>query len=183
METETWIDVSQPFTARYQVSSLGRVRDKLRNNRILAQTRSTLKGKPGYMKVSLRIPDSKKFKHASVHRLVAIAFVPGDHSLDVNHDDLDKTNNLPSNLIWSTHGDNIRHGMERVFGWKDRLLAAGLKRRRPVVSTDQDGVVIEKFDSIAHAARSLGNSNRAGNIKHAIDIGNSAYGFRWAYAD
>lgn len=71
-----------------------------------------------YLKVWLCKDGKQKLK--KVHRLVAEAFVPGDHSLTVNHIDGDKLNNTPSNLEWISHSDNVRHqhanGLTNLFG-------------------------------------------------------------------
>ena len=47
-----------------------------------------------------------------IHRLVAIAFVEGDHSFTINHIDGNKLNNSPDNLEWITKADNTRHQHE-----------------------------------------------------------------------
>jgi HNH endonuclease len=62
---------------------------------------------PGYARVTLS-KQAKTFRF-SVHRLVALAFVPGDTSLQVNHIDGDRTNNYPENLEWLSGYDNRRH--------------------------------------------------------------------------
>jgi len=48
----------------------------------------------------------------TVHRLVAMAWVAGDHSLSVNHKDGNKLNNHASNLEWVSLADNTRHQHE-----------------------------------------------------------------------
>lgn len=180
MDNEIWAPVFAPFSERYEVSTRGRVRRKS-NGKLLAQTRSTMQGLPGYMKVTLSLPSVKLSKHVSVHRLVAIAFIAGDTSKDVNHKDLDKTNNLWTNLEWMTHRENIKHGMANSFTWLDRLRVAGMKRRKPVIATESNGIET-RFNSIAHAARALGNANKAGNIVHILQIGGACYGRTWRYA-
>lgn len=45
-----------------------------------------------------------------VHRLVAMVFVPGyGDDLEVNHKDLDKSNNTYTNLEWVTKSENHKH--------------------------------------------------------------------------
>ena len=92
----------------YEVSRCGKVR------RIV-----TYKGKPcekerkltrdntGYLVTSLW--NKKKREKISIHRLVAMAWVEGDHSLTVNHKDGNKLNNHADNLEWMSLADNTRH--------------------------------------------------------------------------
>ena len=51
-----------------------------------------------------------KCKQVGVHRLVAMMFVDGyKEGLEVNHKDLDKTNNVYTNLEWVTREENQKH--------------------------------------------------------------------------
>ena len=51
-------------------------------------------------------------KMYSVHRLVALAFIPNPDNLpEVNHKDGDKSNNGVDNLEWVTGSQNVRHSM------------------------------------------------------------------------
>lgn len=61
----------------------------------------------GYYQVVL-CADGRR-KGMAIHRLVALHFVSGDHSLQVNHIDGDKLNNRADNLEWVTCLDNVRH--------------------------------------------------------------------------
>lgn len=47
-----------------------------------------------------------------VHRIIACAFVQGDHSLQVNHKDGVKLNNHYTNLEWVTCSENLRHAVK-----------------------------------------------------------------------
>ena len=50
---------------------------------------------------------------ASVHRMVAEAFIPNPYNLpEVNHIDCDRTNNCIENLEWCTHTDNIYYSIK-----------------------------------------------------------------------
>ena len=102
-----WKDVVG-YEGVYEVSRCGKVR------RIV-----TYKGKPcekerkltrdntGYLVTSLW--NKKKREKISIHRLVALAWVEGDHSLTVNHKDGNKLNNHADNLEWKSQADTTRH--------------------------------------------------------------------------
>ncbi len=52
-------------------------------------------------------------KHISIHRGVAILYVPNpDNKLQVNHIDGDKLNNHYTNLEWITNQENRNHAIE-----------------------------------------------------------------------
>jgi hypothetical protein len=100
----------------YEVSDDGQVR---RNGRILSQGTT----RNGYKRVNVSVQGIGKT--LSVHRLVAHAFAENPGGLnEVNHIDGDKTNNVASNLEWSTRSGNLLHAY-----------ATGLKspRRGPAV--------------------------------------------------
>ena len=49
-------------------------------------------------------------RYKGVHRLVALAFVPGrKRGLEVNHINKDRKDNRPCNLEWVTHTENVRY--------------------------------------------------------------------------
>jgi len=67
--------------------------------------------KGGYLEIKFQ--HNRKVIKAHVHRLVAIAFVPGfSPEKHVNHVDGDKRNNRPENLEWVTKGENTKHAWE-----------------------------------------------------------------------
>jgi|SRR5690554_901147 len=66
----------------------------------------------GYLKVSLVSQDGRRM-YASVHRLVAEAFIPNPLNKPyVNHKDGDKINNKVTNLEWCTPTENMRHAVD-----------------------------------------------------------------------
>lgn len=63
--------------------------------------------KAGY----LRVCHNRKFYY--VHRLVATKFLPNpENKPQVNHKDMDPSNNKVSNLEWVTNGENGHHSYE-----------------------------------------------------------------------
>lgn len=52
-------------------------------------------------------------KEKTIHRLIALAFIPNPNEYPVvNHIDGNKHNNSVSNLEWCTYKDNVKHAME-----------------------------------------------------------------------
>ena len=65
----------------------------------------------GYMVITTGKTGGRKT--ASVHRMVAEAFIPNPNNLpEVNHIDCDRTNNCVENLEWCTHTDNIYYSIK-----------------------------------------------------------------------
>ena len=103
MTREIWKDI-KGYEGLYQVSNLGRVK-RVTTNRILKSSKHV----SGYLMVNLC--KNSVTSHQRIHRLVAQAFIPNpENKPDVNHIDEDKTNNMVSNLEWSTKKENCNHG-------------------------------------------------------------------------
>jgi hypothetical protein len=73
-------------------------------------------GKLGYVTFAAKVKEkdgTMKIKRSSVHRAVAVAFIPNpDSKRCVNHIDGDKSNNNVNNLEWCTHSENMKHAFE-----------------------------------------------------------------------
>ena len=119
---------------QYEVSNeQGLVRNK-KTGRILKQW----KHKTGYLMVSL-CKDGKKKNH-SVHRLVAIMWIPNPDNLEtVNHIDHNKENNNADNLEWMSRNNNAKDGSK-------------MRATQKVYCVELD----KTFDSIREAERLTG---------------------------
>lgn len=94
----------------YQVSNLGNVKmtanDASRKERIL----KPLITNRGYYRVALY--KDKKPNFFTIHRLVANHFIPNpENKKQVNHKDGNKSNNISTNLEWSTGRENKDHAI------------------------------------------------------------------------
>ena len=123
---------------QYEVSNTGLIK------RIDTQhLRKIQTNKKGYQQVSL---NSKIY---SVHRLVAIAFIPNPNNYAVvNHKDENPSNNWVTNLEWCTQEYNLNYGTAR-----QRISSTARNRQEgtPVYCPEVDKV----FYSQAEASRQL----------------------------
>lgn len=148
------------YEGLYEVSDSGDVLS-LVSKKILA---STPDSKRGYQRVWLYKDGVRKEMY--VHRAVAMAWVPGDISLTVNHKDGDKQNNKASNLEWLSNADNLRHAFST--GIRKNL---GKKRGKTYA------IPSDMLDSLFSLIRS-GRSIRSVAIEFGVGIKTLQYQFK-----
>lgn len=107
-EDTKWVE---GYDGLYAVSRCGRVYSLVHNkNRRRRELEQSACGRNRYLSVQLSKGGVKK--RYSVHRLVAIAFIPNPHNYPcVNHMDGDRMNNDADNLEWVTHSQNSKHAV------------------------------------------------------------------------
>lgn len=106
---------------------------------------STAKDEPRYDNGNIK---PKLYK---VHRLVAMHFIPNpEDNPQVNHLNMNKTDNFVGNLEWCTAKQNINHCWENS-DMRRRSAAASLKRQKPLKLVFKDGTV-KYYEGIARAA-------------------------------
>lgn len=119
---EQWAELEE--WPGYLVSNTGLIYSKRRDRLLKASINSK-----GYFQVGLTNSDG--WKSRQIHRLVAIAFVPGQFDgAVVNHIDGNKQNNHASNLEWITNADNVRHAF---------ALGLNPTRKRKIVAIYDNG--------------------------------------------
>ena len=192
METknEIWKDI-KGFEGRYQVSNLGRVRSLDWHGHKGRMLKLKINKMWGYYRLNLAHPDGY-IKSVSVHRIVAIAFIPNPDNLpEVNHKDENKLNNVVcfnpdgsidterTNLEWCTGLYNLRYGTrtERM----NKLVNE--PRMRPVNQYDFNGNLLHTYKSIADASKAIGVSTRTMFSICCKSGAHSTHGFIFRYAD
>jgi hypothetical protein len=169
---EVWKDISN--YDNYEVSSLGRVRNK-QTGRVLKAAK-----KGGYC--SLKLSSKKNF---FVHQLVAQSFLENpENKPQVNHKDKNGFNNTVGNLEWVTNKENSIH---RSSGVK-QTTNQNLEIWRIDPKTE---VKLEKYNSIEEAAKWIITNGLATSI-HSVrssiscsirGLYKSSLGFKWAKTD
>ena len=129
----------------YSISNEGNVR----NDSTMKYLKQHLNNK-GYPMVNLWKNNKGHWK--TVHRLIAIAFIPNPEGKPcINHIDGNRNNNKIENLEWCTHSENQLH-RSRILG-KTRFPKEALQATRMPTLCVETGTV---YESVNEAARQCG---------------------------
>ena len=166
-----------PGHSGYEVSSSGEVRNSATGH-LMKQIASNW----GYMRTQIR--EGERRIQLSVHRAVAMAFVPNPGGKpQVNHINGDKSDNRAENLEWVTPSENVRKAFDTGLHAKPSrehmarmLRASNASRRRAVIRSDG-----ERFETVKDAAAALGcgHSEVSGVLSGRRNT-THGYGFRYA---
>ena len=157
----------------YEVSNLGQIRNK-NTKRIL---REATQG--GYKCVGLML--NNEIKNCRVHRLVAKEFIENpENKPQVNHIDKNRSNNIVSNLEWTTAKENNVHRSTGVIQTTNQNIR--------VWRVDNDtNEKLELYNSFEEAGQWLVDNNYSKcphtartNISNAVrEKQKTSYGFKW----
>ena len=173
------------YEGLYEVSNLGKVKSLNYNHTKQEKILKFGKRPNGYLFVNLW--KDKKRKPCSVHRLVAIAFIPNPNNLEtVNHIDENKLNNCVENLEWcsvaynNTFGTRIARAVSNT-DWKALGKKTAERCSKKVYQYDKNGVLIKIWKSVAEAGR---NGYEHGHISDCCrGERNFHKGFKWSYEE
>lgn len=158
----------QGYEGMYQISTDGRVISMHTKKR-----KDTEISRNGYERVNLF--KNGKGKHHSIHRLVAMAFIPNPNGYEyVNHKDGNKRNNNVGNLEWCDACHNMKHA------YQNNLIEP---KTTKVIQYTKEFEKVKEWESIREACESLG-LNHANIVTVCKQNTNRkcAGGYIWRYA-
>lgn len=182
IEGEIWMPV-QYNPLGYEISSLGRIKAiakwNAKNQYLNAKILKQHDRGGGYLNVLFW--NNKKTKRFSIHRLVAIHFIPNmENKKEVNHKNGNPSDNKIENLEWCTPSENILHSYRELNRQNANKGKVGKIRNdsRSVVQMTVDGNILNIYPSIKIA--SLNTTALWANIDKCINgKRNTAGGFKW----
>ena len=178
--SEQWKPI-KGYEGIYEVSDLGRVRslprmltDSKGRRHPVPMKMLKMHDRKGYDSVTLH--DMGRKAIMSVHRLVAMAFIPNPDNLPVvNHRDENPKNNQVSNLEWCDISYNTRYGTG-----VERAQAKHVYHRKAVEQLTKDGQHVATFKGVKEAARATG-ADASVIVRVCKGRNETAGGYRWKY--
>lgn len=170
MNNEIWKDIEE--TTNYAISNLGSVKNT-KTGRLL---NPSIMGN-GYKQVSLRMKDTDSFRKSYIHRLVAQYFVENsdpENKKEVNHINMDKTDNRAENLEWVSTSENQKHKY---------AITQCKTCNRKIGQYDKNGNFIKEYDSVIAGVKAVGLKSRSGVDNVLKGIAHTAGGYFWKYLD
>lgn len=157
MEKEIWKDV-EGWEGIYAISNLGRLKSfkKYPEGYIMKMTNET----GWYFSVVLCQGD--RSESTRIHRLVAKHFIPNpENKKTVNHKDLNKQNNIASNLEWATQKENNAHAGENLPHKNDGMINYNQNvKTTPIHQFSINGDFIAEYKNGKEASDSTGVCHR-----------------------
>jgi len=161
-----WFKEIKGLKGFYLISNLGRVYSN-KTKKVLNDVSCR-----GYRYITLYT--HKGQKTYSIHRLVAMAFIPSIKNKKlVNHINENKADNRVSNLEWCTQKENMNHGTMPI---KRRSNADKMPVARLNPTTNQ---VIKEYESTKDASRD--GFNRESFSRCARGIYQTHKGYKWKF--
>lgn len=162
---------------KYRISNLGRII-------------STVRGKDKIMKLGMRTTGYHKIelvgnsgrKTLSVHRLVAVAFIPNPKNHPcINHKDGTKTNNQVDNLEWCTYSHNTNHAFDvglRVpakINGNAKLTISQVQEIRKLHGKEKGIELAKRFNVSAETISNIQHRKTWKDLEEPLDLSNNVY--------
>lgn len=186
-DDEMWADIPG-YNGKYLISTYGRVLSLKRNGIPRDTIISPIHDR--YLYISLRNGERKKY---TVHRLVAMTFLPNPNNLpQIDHIDGNRYNNHVSNLRWVTAMENSHNPLTVEAKKRAGLARRNTGRNKYIEQRDKKGSLIATYPSLHEAERLTGicRSNivaaATGKRRYATDhwaTVRSAGGFLWNFVN
>ena len=144
---EEWKNI-KGYEGIYKISNLGKI------VRIKGPQEHPMKiwNNGRYMEV--RLSKGGKSTHFTLHRLLAVHFIPNPNNLPfVNHIDENKLNNSINNLEWCTQAYNTNYGEGIKRRVQSRLLSG--EGRHPIIVLDELSGIETTYPTIRDCIKSL----------------------------
>ena len=190
------------FEDYYEISNWGNIRSKdrfvsRRDGKIVFLKGEMSKIKPRKNRYkSICLYKEGIVQRWSVHRLVALTFIPNPHNYPyVDHKDGNPSNNHVSNLRWVTQKENMNNPLtkkkcsERVYTEERNHKILETRKRKGTKNKEKEihqfsisGEYLQSFKSISEANRITGiNGSSIANVCRRGRGGKSAGGFLWSF--
>ena len=175
-EIEIWKSLDFLGYPDYEVSNYGNVKSfKLGKEKKL----KFLYGSNEYSNV--RLCKNNKVKSFTVHRLVALAFIPNPENLPcINHKDENKQNNHVSNLEWCTKRYNAIYNDAHIKKGEKQRGKPNYKNRKPILQYTKQGEFVKEWESAITASIEL-NINYSSIHQCCCNRIKSSGGYIWRY--
>lgn len=153
---EQWKPIKS-YEGIYEISNLGRVRSLTRVVNRYNRWPMTVKGKiltpfpntGGYLRI--RLCKQGKEHDYSIHRLVALAFLPNPKGLEfINHKDENKSNNKATNLEWCNRFYNNNYGTRT---YRASVTNTNGKQSKVILQYTLSGKLVKIWPSISETGR------------------------------
>lgn len=185
-----WLGSVRGNKKNYQVSNLGNIKGLDRVIRPHGSEKGMVlwKGqsiKPNYNDRgyrSVNLVKKNKGKQFRIARLVAFAFVPNPNSKPfVNHKDGIRDHDVPENLEWCTHLENMQHSWN-TLGRRDKIKrGADNPGSKKIAKITLDGQLIKVYDSCHCADRDGYNFSQVAAVARHDKGKKTHKGFKWEY--